>query len=78
MCATTPASELGLARQGRLAQGALADLVVVDADLRVEQTWVGGRQAGVLGRVSPGLKARLRLSPERPLLQFVYSSRRPP
>jgi len=44
MCATTPASELGLSRQGRLAEGALADFVVVDADLRVEQTWVGGRR----------------------------------
>jgi N-acetylglucosamine-6-phosphate deacetylase len=50
MCATTPASELGLSRQGRLAEGALADFVVVDADLRVEQTWIGGRRVFGAGR----------------------------
>lgn len=43
LCATTPAQRLGLIGQGRLAAGMLADLVVLDADLAVQQTWVGGR-----------------------------------
>jgi N-acetylglucosamine-6-phosphate deacetylase len=43
MCSTTPAEQLGLPSQGRLAAGTLADLVVLDAGLRVVQTWVGGR-----------------------------------
>ncbi len=42
VCATTPARELGLAGHGVLAVGAAADLVVLDAELRVEQTYVGG------------------------------------
>jgi N-acetylglucosamine-6-phosphate deacetylase len=43
MCATTPASELGLTDTGRIATGAIADLVVLDRDLHVKQTYVGGR-----------------------------------
>jgi len=43
LCSTTPADQLDLMAQGRLATGALADLVVLDAELRVVQTWVGGR-----------------------------------
>jgi N-acetylglucosamine-6-phosphate deacetylase len=43
MCATNPASELGLKDTGRLATGAIADLVVLDRDLHVKQTYVGGR-----------------------------------
>ena len=43
MCSTTPADQLGLPLQGRLAADTLADLVVLDAGLRVVQTWVGGR-----------------------------------
>jgi N-acetylglucosamine-6-phosphate deacetylase len=43
MCATTPASELGLKDTGMIATGAVADLVVLDRDLRVTQTYVGGR-----------------------------------
>ena len=43
MCSTTPADQLGLPSQGRLAVDTLADLVVLDAGLRVLQTWVGGR-----------------------------------
>lgn len=42
MCATTPASELGLQGHGVLAAGAVADLAVLDANLNVRQTWVGG------------------------------------
>jgi N-acetylglucosamine-6-phosphate deacetylase len=43
LCSTSPADQLGLAAQGRLAAGAVADLVVLDARLRVVQTWVGGQ-----------------------------------
>jgi N-acetylglucosamine-6-phosphate deacetylase len=43
MCSTTPADQLGLPMHGRLAAGAVADLVVLDAELRVVQTWIGGR-----------------------------------
>ena len=43
MCATTPASELGLAGAGAIAKGATADLVVMDRDFTVTQTYVGGR-----------------------------------
>jgi N-acetylglucosamine-6-phosphate deacetylase len=44
MCATTQAEHLGLASQGRLAAGALADFVVLDRGLQVAQTWIGGRR----------------------------------
>jgi N-acetylglucosamine-6-phosphate deacetylase len=43
MCATTPAAELGLAATGAIVTGAMADLVVLDPDFRVEQTYIGGR-----------------------------------
>jgi N-acetylglucosamine-6-phosphate deacetylase len=43
MCATTPARELGLVGHGVIAPDAAADLTVLDADLRVVQTYVGGR-----------------------------------
>jgi N-acetylglucosamine-6-phosphate deacetylase len=43
MCATTPARELGLVGHGVIAHDAVADLTVLDADLRVVQTYVGGR-----------------------------------
>jgi N-acetylglucosamine-6-phosphate deacetylase len=42
MCSTTPASELGLKGHGVLAAGAIADLVVLDPNLNVRQTWIGG------------------------------------
>jgi N-acetylglucosamine-6-phosphate deacetylase len=42
VCATTPARALGLQGLGVLAAGATADLVVLDRDLRVVQTWVAG------------------------------------
>lgn len=42
MCATTPARELGLQGHGVISAGAVADLVVLDANLNVRQTWVGG------------------------------------
>lgn len=42
MCATTPARELGLQGLGLIAEGGRADLTVLDASLRVRQTWIGG------------------------------------
>ncbi len=42
LCATNPARALKLADQGRLAPGGLADFVVLDEDLIVRETWVGG------------------------------------
>ena len=42
VCATTPARALGLQGFGVIASGAMADLVVLDRDLRVVQTWVAG------------------------------------
>ncbi len=45
MCATTPARELGLLGHGVLAAGAVADAVVMDANLTVRQTWIGGHLA---------------------------------
>ena len=43
MCATTPARELGLVGHGVLARDAVADLVVLDANFLVVQTYVGGQ-----------------------------------
>ncbi len=43
MCSTTPARELGLQGLGVIAPGALADLTVLDRNLTVAQTYVGGR-----------------------------------
>lgn len=42
LCSTTPARELGLVDRGVIAPGLLADLVVLDAGLRVRHTCVGG------------------------------------
>jgi N-acetylglucosamine-6-phosphate deacetylase len=43
MCATTPARELGLVGHGVIALDAVADLVVLDRQLSVVQTYVAGR-----------------------------------
>ena len=42
MCATTPARELGLVGHGVIAPDAVADLVVLDAQFNVVQTYIGG------------------------------------
>ena len=44
MCSTTPAGQLGLTELGRISEGAQADLVMLDRDLRVVRTFVAGRQ----------------------------------
>jgi N-acetylglucosamine-6-phosphate deacetylase len=43
ICATTPARELGLVGYGILAAGSAADLVVLDSQLSVVQTYIGGQ-----------------------------------
>jgi len=45
LCATTPAQALGRPDLGRLAVGAAADVVVLDAAWRVTQTWIAGTPA---------------------------------
>jgi N-acetylglucosamine-6-phosphate deacetylase len=45
LCSTNPARALGLEGLGLIAPGALADLVVLDADHRVVQTYIGGHPA---------------------------------
>ena len=50
MCSGTQAAELGLSGQGVIAPGALADLVVLDRQLEVVTTYVGGVAAWA-GRV---------------------------
>jgi N-acetylglucosamine-6-phosphate deacetylase len=61
MCATTPARALGLVGHGVLAEGAVADLAVVDRSGRVVQTYVGGRlvhaRDGISGRAGNGESA---------------------
>jgi N-acetylglucosamine-6-phosphate deacetylase len=44
MCSTTPARELGLSGFGVLAEGAVADVVVLDRDCQVIRTFIGGQQ----------------------------------
>ena len=43
LCATTPARELGLVGHGVLKADAVADVVVLDSDFRVVQTYVAGQ-----------------------------------
>ena len=43
LCSTTPAAELKLKDLGTIARGAIADLVVLDRDFNVKQTYVAGR-----------------------------------
>jgi N-acetylglucosamine-6-phosphate deacetylase len=43
LCATTPATELGLVGVGAISTGAIADITVLDRRLTVKQTFVAGR-----------------------------------
>lgn len=45
LCSTTPAGELGLHSCGVVARDRLADLVVLDRNLTVKQTYIGGQLA---------------------------------
>jgi N-acetylglucosamine-6-phosphate deacetylase len=45
LCATTAAERLGLGDRGRIVEGAVADLTVLDDRLRVVQTYIAGRPA---------------------------------
>jgi N-acetylglucosamine-6-phosphate deacetylase len=45
LCSTTPARELGLTGFGVIAEGAVADLAVLDRGFRVTHTFIAGRQA---------------------------------
>jgi N-acetylglucosamine-6-phosphate deacetylase len=45
VCSTTPARALGLQGFGVIAAGAMADLAVLDRELRVVQTWIAGSLA---------------------------------
>jgi N-acetylglucosamine-6-phosphate deacetylase len=47
-----PAGLLGLPGKGRIAAGADADLVELDAELAVVRTWIGGEE--VAGEVGGG------------------------
>ena len=53
LCATTPARELALPGLGVIAVGATADLVVLDGDLNVVETYIGGLAVG--GRLPPSV-----------------------
>lgn len=44
MCSTTPARELGLTGLGVLAEGAIADFVVLDREFRVVRTFIDGAE----------------------------------
>lgn len=44
LCSTTPARQLGLDGCGALAAGAIADIVLLDRELRVVRTFVAGRE----------------------------------
>ena len=45
LCSTTPATALGLHDRGAIAKSTVADLVVLDRELTVKQTYVAGRLA---------------------------------
>jgi N-acetylglucosamine-6-phosphate deacetylase len=52
VCSTTPAREMGLVGHGMLAADAVADLVVLDRECSVAQTYVGGQLVYARERVA--------------------------
>ena len=44
LCASSAARQLGLRETGRVEVGALADLVVLDDQLKVRHTWLRGAE----------------------------------
>jgi N-acetylglucosamine-6-phosphate deacetylase len=44
MCATTPARAVGLKHHGAIVEGHVADLVLLDRELRVVRTFLGGQE----------------------------------
>ena len=54
VCSTTPARELGLVGHGLLASESFADLVVLDANFSVVQTYIGGQLAYSRNTAAPG------------------------
>ena len=54
LCATTPARELALSGLGVIALDATADLVVLDGDLNVVETYIGGVAVGAIPRRTSG------------------------
>lgn len=49
LCSATPAQQLGLAGFGVLAVGGVADLVVLDSQMRVARTFIAGNEVYVAG-----------------------------
>ena len=47
LCSTSPARALGLSGFGVLADGAVADIVVLDRAFRVRRTFIGGQETKV-------------------------------
>jgi N-acetylglucosamine-6-phosphate deacetylase len=45
LCSSTPAAALGLHDRGAIVKGAVGDLVVLDRELAVKQTYVAGQLA---------------------------------
>ena len=54
VCATTPARELGLIGHGLLAPEAVADLVILDANFEVVQTYIAGQLVYARGQRTEG------------------------
>ncbi|HUR94558.1 MAG TPA: N-acetylglucosamine-6-phosphate deacetylase, partial [Gemmatimonadales bacterium] len=48
-CATTPAEALGLVQAGRIAEGWIADLAILDEAFEVRSTYIGGELAWTAG-----------------------------
>jgi N-acetylglucosamine-6-phosphate deacetylase len=57
MASATPAAFLGLGGQtGTIAAGLRADLVLLDDDYSVRETWIGGEPSGAVRAAAVGAK----------------------